>query len=87
MRALLFFHASWCPPCRFYKRQFIDPLADLVGYDKIACVDAQNAPFTADKYLVDKLPTVIFLDGEMVVRRTTGAINISEAAEWLKGGR
>ena len=26
MRKLLFFHAPWCPPCRFYEKQFMEPL-------------------------------------------------------------
>lgn len=85
MRKLLFFHAPWCPPCRFYEKQFIKPLEALAEVGQIAAVDAQSDPFTAEKYQVDKLPTVVFLDGESPVRSTTGAININEVAEWLKG--
>ena len=80
MRKLLFFHASWCSPCRFYEKQFIGPLEDIER------VDAWRAPQRAEKYLVDKLPTVVLLDGEKVVLRRTGAVNINKMAAWLKGG-
>ena len=86
MRRLLFFHASWCSPCRFYEKQFIEPLEDEVGKDAIIHIDVQSDPFTAEKYLVDKLPTVILLDGKSVVERASGAIDINKMREWLKGG-
>ena len=86
MRKLLFFHASWCPPCRFYEKQFIDPLEELAGPEYIERVDAWTAPQRAEKYLVDKLPTVVLLDGEKAVLRCTGAVNINKVAAWLKGG-
>lgn len=86
MRKLLFFHAPWCPPCRFYEKQFITPLEQIAGSEKIVRVNAQDDPITADKYSVDKLPAVILLDGETVKMRRTGAIDTKEVAKWLKGG-
>ncbi|HIT65820.1 MAG TPA: thioredoxin family protein [Candidatus Merdisoma merdipullorum] len=86
MRKLLFFHASWCPPCRFYEKQFISPLEELVGPEYIERVDAWITPQRAEKYLVDKLPTVVLLDGERAVLQRTGAVDIDKVAEWLKGG-
>lgn len=86
MRKLLFFHASWCPPCRFYEKQFISPLEELVGPEYIERVDAWITPQRAEKYLVDKLPAVVLLEGEKAVLQRTGAVNIDKVAEWLKGG-
>ena len=86
MRKLLFFHAPWCPPCRFYEKQFITPLERIAGADKIQRINAQDDPFTAEKYQVDKLPTVVLLDGYTVHMRRTGAIDIDKAAGWLRGG-
>ena len=86
MRKLLFFYAPWCSPCRFYDNQFITPLEQMVGEDKIQRVDAQNDPFTADIYNIDKLPAVVLLDGEAVYMNRTGAINVDEVASWLKEG-
>ena len=54
LKKLLFFHAPWCPLCRFYDRQFIEPLEKLIGYEKICSVKVQDKPFMAEKYSVDK---------------------------------
>lgn len=86
MRKMLFFHAPWCPPCRFYEKQFIAPLEQMVGEDRIQRIDAQSDPFTADKYNVDKLPAVVLFDGDTVYMSRTGAIEVDEVADWLKGG-
>ena len=56
MKKLLFFHASWCPPCRFYEKQFITPLEDLAGPEYIERVDAWKFPQKAEKYMIDRLP-------------------------------
>lgn len=87
MRKLIFFHASWCPPCRFYENQFIAQLENLVGADHIERVDAWKEPHRAEKYHVERLPTVVLLDGETVYMNRTGAINVEEVAGWLKGGK
>ena len=86
MRKLLFFHAPWCPPCRFFEKQFIEPLEELAGSERICRVNVQNEPSMADKYLVDRLPTVIILDGEKVYMRRMGAIDIYEIAGVLYRG-
>lgn len=86
MRKLLFFHAPWCPPCRFYEKQFISPLAKLAGAEHIERVDARKAPQRAEKYLVDKLPTVVLLDVDRPVMMRTGAVDVEKVAQWLKGG-
>ncbi len=85
MRKLLFFHAPWCPPCRFYEKQFIVPLVQKTGADKVQQISVQDEPFTADKYIVDKLPAVVLLDGETVKMKRTGAIDIDKIAEFLEG--
>lgn len=84
MRKLIFFHASWCPPCRFYEKQFIFPLEKLAGAEHIERIDAWKEPWKAEKYMVDKLPTVVLLDENTVYMNRTGAIDINDVAEWLK---
>lgn len=85
MRKLLFFHASWCPPCRFYEKQIIIPLEELAGAEHIERVDACREPWRAEEYHIERLPTVILLDGETVHMNRTGAIDVNEVANWLKG--
>lgn len=85
MRKLLFFHASWCGPCKVYEREIITPLQDLVGAERIERIDAWKEPHKAEKYHVERLPTVILLDGETVYTNRTGAIDTHTVAKWLKG--
>ena len=85
MRKLLFFHAPWCSPCRRYIKEYIEPLEQLAGEDKVVRVNAQDAPQTAEKYGVDKSPTVVILDGAAVVWKGAEKINIETVAAWLKG--
>lgn len=85
MRKLLFFHAPWCPPCQFYEKEFILPIIQMVGADKVRQVNVQEDPFTADKYRIDKLPAIVLLDGGQVKMNRTGAIDIEKIAEFLEG--
>ncbi len=83
MKKLLFFYAPWCPPCKFYEREFIDPLEKLTGVEKIQRINAQEDPFTAEKYMVDRLPAVVLLDDGTVKMNHTGAIDICGIADYL----
>ena len=85
MRKLLFFHASWCGPCKVYDEEIITPIEKIVGGGLIERVDAWREPSKAKKYSVERLPTVVLLDGETVYMNRTGAIDIDKVAEWLKG--
>ena len=85
MRKLLFFHAPWCSPCRRYVKEYIEPLEQLAGEDKVVRVNAQDAPQTAEKYGIDKIPTVVILDGAAVVWKGSEKINVETVAAWLKG--
>lgn len=84
MRRLVFFYASWCGPCKVYGREFITPLEELVGAGQVERVDAWKEPWRAEKYHVERLPTVVLLDGETVYMSRTGAIDIDKVADWLK---
>lgn len=87
MRKLIFFHASWCSPCRFYEKQFIAPLEEMAGAEHIERVDAWKEPLRAEKYHVERLPTVVLMDGKTVYMNRTGAIDIQEVSEWIKSGK
>lgn len=82
----MFFHALWCPPCQFYDREIITPLEQEVGTDRIVRVNAQDDPFTAERYGVDKLPTIIIIDGDKPIMQSTGGYTVPQLKELLKGG-
>lgn len=84
MRKLLFFHAPWCPPCRFYEREFISPLEEIVGTEKIQRINTQEDPFTAEKYMVDRLPIAVLIENDVMIMKYTGAIDIENIAGKLQ---
>ena len=49
MRKILYFYARECPPCKFYKKQFIEPLEQLAGKEKIQHINAKDYPFIAEQ--------------------------------------
>lgn len=81
MRKLLFFYATWCPPCRFYGREVITPLEQCVGSDRIIRVNAQDDPQMAEKYGVDKLPTIVIIDGDKRILQSTGGYTVEGLIE------
>lgn len=84
MRKLLFFHAAWCGPCKVYDREIITPLENQVGTEHIERIDAWKEPWRAEKYHVERLPTVVLLDGAMVKLNYTGTIDIDKVVKWLQ---
>lgn len=75
MKQLLFFHATWCPPCRRAEKEVITPLEQEIGPEKIRRINAQEDPQTAEKYRVTKLPTAIVEDGGEILYRAVGNLD------------
>lgn len=75
MKHLLFFHATWCPPCRRAEKEVITPLEQEIGPEKIRRINAQEDPQTAEKYQVTKLPTVIVEDDGEILYRAVGSLD------------
>lgn len=75
MKQLLFFHATWCPPCRRAEKEVIGPLEQEIGPEKIRRINAQEDPQTAEKYQVTKLPTVIVEDDGEILYRAVGSLD------------
>ena len=84
MKQLYFFHAPWCPPCRFFEKQFVSPLASMVGPNKIVRIDVQKEPFRADRYGVSRVPMAILMEGGKAVDYV-GMADLDRCAQFLKG--
>lgn len=85
MRKLLFFHASWCSPCRYYHKLFIEPVEQAAEAGQVIPIDAWKKPQEAEKYHIDKLPSVVLLDGDEVYIQYRGYMDVNEIASWLRG--
>lgn len=86
MKILLFFHAPWCPPCHFYDRTIISPLEQIIGCERIIRVNVQNEPAMAEKYGVEKLPTIVVLNGDKRILQSTGGYTVEQLVEIMRKG-
>lgn len=84
MRKILYFYARECPPCKFYKKQFIEPLEQMAGKEKIQHINARDYPFIAEQYGIERLPTLLLLEDSQIVLQSSGAIDIDALADYLK---
>lgn len=84
MKQLLFFHATWCPPCRRAEKEVIGPLEQEIGPEKIRRINAQEDPQAAEKYRVTKLPTAIVEDGGEILYRVVGNLDRDTLKRWLE---
>lgn len=82
---LLFFHAPWCPPCKFFDREFIKPLAKEVGQDKIQRINAEEEPQLAEQYGVTRLPRAMVLVNDKVVDSAVGFSDLEHCIKILGG--
>lgn len=86
-RKIIIFVTSYCPACKRMKRDFADPLIAKVGTYKVALLDAVLSRNKAISAKVDKVPTILFFEGNSEAYRAHGAISadVSAAERWLNG--
>lgn len=79
-KTLVDFYATWCGPCRVMSR-IIEKYSEEVPELRIVKIDVDKNPELAEKFSVQSIPTLIFLDGENVKDRSVGVISESELRE------
>jgi len=85
---MAYFTADWCGPCQSMKgTTWADASveAELRGFVPVR-IDIDRSPNLAHAYAVQSIPTMIVLDGEgRVLKSTSGALPPEEFLAWLKG--
>lgn len=82
---VLYFTASWCPPCRemgqttFSKEAMVKLLED---YQPLK-IDIDAHDEIARKYGVSAVPTFVVLSGGKEIARASGYMDSTSMAEWL----
>ncbi len=69
--------------CKFYEKEFINPLKTLVSEERIEYIDIQAKPKMADQYLIRRLPSVVILEGNKAKTVITGAFDQEAMADLL----
>lgn len=61
--AAVYFTASWCQPCRVIKPQFAR--ASVIDADRdYYIVDIEEVPSVVERFAIQTVPTIVFLDGD-----------------------
>lgn len=86
-RKMVFIGIRWCPPCRHAKNCLI-PEVDKDCPGQVLVVDAEDDPDNlARKNHIVKVPTILLMEDESVVKKFSGALPSAEVLIcWLKGG-
>ena len=83
MRKVLFFHTSWCGPCRKAKRDYMDLLAEKYP-DRIKQYDAELYAGMYAKYHLEHVPAFVLAEGEIAKRIVYGGIDPVELEAWIR---
>lgn len=60
---LVDFGATWCGPCKILSATLDGMVDEYKGKVKFCYVDIQNAPFTAQRFAVQSVPTLVMFKG------------------------
>ena len=71
---LVDFWATWCGPCRVIAPTIEKLAADFDGKAKVAKLDVDNNPQTAQAFGIRSIPTLLFFKGGQVVDQKVGVV-------------
>ena len=77
------FYAQWCGLCRMIT-PVLDDLSEVhKAKVKIVKVDIDDAPEVAERYAVDKVPTIVIFKGGQEADRKLGALPKPALESWI----
>ena len=81
MKKILRFTASWCGPCKSLAKT----LENIETNIPIEVVDIDVHSEIATEYGIRSVPTLVMLDGDIEMKRITGAQPENVMREWING--
>lgn len=78
------FFATWCGPCMQFRPVFHKAEKDYAGRIEFKTIDVDRDQALANKYGIQSIPTILFVDGEgREVYRFTGMMSAEELGRQL----
>ena len=77
MKKVIKLSAQWCSPCRAIAPMFKELKSEFANKIQLEDIDVDNNPEIALKYDVTSIPTILFLEGEVLVNSHKGALTKS----------
>jgi thioredoxin 2 len=83
---LVDFSAEWCGPCRMVAPLVYELALEKSAELRVAKVDIDRAPGTAQKFGVTAVPTLLLLRGPRELARQEGALPGAALRAWVEQG-
>ena len=86
MVKLMYFHASWCGPCKTFGPQVQDAVSEFEGDSnfEFSKINADSSPGEMAAYDIKSIPTLLYLVGDRVAFKSVGARPKSEIVNKIK---
>lgn len=85
-RKILFIHAKWCMPCKYFTSHLIHPV-EIELPDQVVQLDVDVSPSMAERLGADRVPCIIFYEDGKPVGKAHSLLNPDDVIRWLKGGK
>jgi thioredoxin 1 len=83
MKRVIYVSAPWCGPCGAFK-PILKEVTEEMGIP-VEYVDVDTNPAVAEQYGIRAVPTTIFLNGDAILFKYSGAMSKSQLKSNLMG--
>ena len=80
---LLDFWATWCAPCKMIAGEVVKIADEYEDALKVGKVNVDEQPYLAEKFAIDVIPTLVYLENGEEVKRTSGYMTCGEIEKFF----